>query len=125
MGTEPHGSLSKIKRRTNCAKSGSGHFVLLRSGYQEIAKTFRNVPRSFGSNGEICSRPGSNAHRTAQTHSSGTAPVSQRTDDRDRKSEDRRQEKGIGQIFTGTIRVSLAAQFEPASLIWIPATAMR
>src|SRR6476661_508349 len=91
MGTEPYGSLSKIKRRTNCAESGSGHFVLLRSDDQEIAKTFRDVSRSSASNSEICSRPGSNAHRTAQAHSSGTAPVSQRTEVRGQRSEDRGQ----------------------------------
>ena len=39
----------------------------------EIAKTFRDVSRSSASNGAIRSRPGSNAHRTAQTHSSRTA----------------------------------------------------
>ena len=81
VGTEPHGSLSKIKRRTNRAESGSGHFVLLRSDDHEIAKTFRHVSRSSAGKSEICSRPGSNAQRTAQTHSSGTAPVSQRTED--------------------------------------------
>ncbi len=35
---------------------GSGHFVLLRSCHQEIAKTIRDLSRSFGRNGEICQR---------------------------------------------------------------------
>src|SRR6184192_2564281 len=54
LGTEPYGALSKIKRRTDCAESRPGHFVLLRSGHQEIAKTLRDVSRSTTSNREIC-----------------------------------------------------------------------
>jgi len=42
---------------------------------RKLRKTFRNVSRSAASNGEIRTRPGSNAHRTAQTHSGRTAPV--------------------------------------------------
>ena len=89
-GLSRHGSLSKIKRRTNRAESGSGHFVLLRSDDQEIAKTFRDISRSSASKSEICSRPGSNAHRTAQTHSSGTAALSQRSEDRGQRTENKR-----------------------------------
>ena len=63
---------------------------LLRSDDQEIAKTFRDVSRSSASKSEIRSRPGSNAHRTAETHSSGTAALSQRSEIRDQRSEVRR-----------------------------------
>src|SRR4030095_2883761 len=54
LGTERHGTLPKIKRRTDRAESRPGHFLLLRSGHQEIAKTIRNVSRSSASNCEIC-----------------------------------------------------------------------
>ncbi|PYJ75487.1 MAG: hypothetical protein DME69_14940 [Verrucomicrobia bacterium] len=54
LGTEPHRALSKIKRRTDRAESRPGHFLLLRSGYQEIAKTVRDISRSSTSNCEIC-----------------------------------------------------------------------
>ena len=45
-GLSPHGALSKIKRRTDRAESRPGHFLLLRSGHQEIAKTSsRSIPK--------------------------------------------------------------------------------
>src|SRR5439155_9767690 len=53
LGTEPHGALSKIKRRTDRAESRPGHFVLLRCRHKEIAETIRDVSRSPASNREI------------------------------------------------------------------------
>jgi hypothetical protein len=66
LGAEPHGALSETQRRANRTESRPGHFLFLRSGRQEIAKTLRDVSRSSQCKGEICSRPRKNPHRASQ-----------------------------------------------------------
>src|SRR5438046_535597 len=72
-GAEPHGALSETQRRANRTESRRRHFLLLRSGRREIAKTLPDVSRSSPDNGEICSRPRKNPHRAAQTNSGRAA----------------------------------------------------
>jgi hypothetical protein len=43
----------KLSDETDRAESGPGHFVLLRSGHHEIAKTVRDISRSSTSNCEF------------------------------------------------------------------------
>ena len=63
---------------------------------RKLRKRFEMYPR-FGSNGEICSRPGSNAHRTAQTLSSGTAALSSTAlDGQKMQRSEKRQRSGPG-----------------------------
>src|SRR5207247_1467819 len=44
----------KTKRRADRAESRPGHFVLLRSGHEEITKAVRDISGSSTSNREIC-----------------------------------------------------------------------
>jgi len=46
----------KLSDGTDRAESRPGHFLLLRSGHQEIAKTIRDISQSSGSESELCSR---------------------------------------------------------------------
>src|SRR5213594_3382164 len=72
LGIEPYGVVSKIKRRADRAESGPGHFILLRSGHEEITKAIRDISPSSRRNREICQRSRAHPHGAAQTNPSRT-----------------------------------------------------